>query len=426
MRRAVARHYSQMPWARRPRPRPRTRSRTCRTVPLRTRSLGSAALHNRALQRHTAPLSSCLFSGSHPSVASSSPVDSHACAAHFSTIAPTTARTTAGVVTYTVALFTKHGDVEERVVNGAELKSKLSLLSTDIIGFESGIRRSPIILPRERCTILIASHVKMIIGQDFALVFDYNRPVVKHFVEQLRYILYRSRFAGEDWLDAQDADAVGGPDDAKPTSASASAARAEQAGAATSTASGVPSFIDFLNPTYDGESTHLHHLANDSGLEDMPEELLQSLRDELVVVDPALPYELRILSAVLACICSKYRQRLGFMTPVLQDALAQIHSIHPRPEDLSQLLPLRNSLSAFETSVNETLTAIKTVLNDDEAMVAMLLSHAPDPDAEVDPNIHLKVEVPLENHYREFMVRKPPTCYLFVRRCGITDSSFAG
>ena len=139
------------------------------------------------------------------------------------------------------------------------------------------------------------------------------------------------------------------------------------------------------------------------------------------------------------------------MTPVLQEALSQMHSIHPRPEDLSQLLPLRNSLSAFETSVNETLEAIRAVLNDDEDMVAMLLTRAAmattaggvagnggDDDgrgggsggggglglgggdgrgsgdnrptntttttSKLDPSLHVTVEVLLENHYREFMV----------------------
>ena len=88
-----------------------------------------------------------------------------------------------------------------------------------------------------------------------------------------------------------------------------------------------------------------------------------------------------------------------------------MHSLHPRPEDLSRLLPLRNSLSAFETSVNETLEAIRSVLNDDDDMVAMLLTRNSTNSerglgANPDPALkHVSVEVLLENHYREFMAR---------------------
>eukprot|EP00750_Incisomonas_marina_P031633 INCI8260.2.p1 GENE.INCI8260.2~~INCI8260.2.p1 ORF type:complete len:607 (-),score=105.06 INCI8260.2:142-1962(-) len=321
--------------------------------------------------------------------------------------ASSSVRTTAGVVTYRVALFGQDGEVQERVVNGAELKSKLSLLSTDIIGFESGIRRSPIILPREKCTIVMASHVKMIIGRDFALVFDYHRPVVRHFVQQLQYILHGLHTFTNMDKDASEKFSEGTPSGAPSETSAAGNAFVSglDIGKLDSTPPAqkpVPG-LEPGSPALTASTSVLNVLSSIDGSGAGTHSELLGLGDELVMVDQGLPYELRMLSAVLGCICAKYRQRLMFMTPVLQEALAQMHSIHPRPEDLSQLLPLRNSLSAFETSVNETLEAIKTVLNDDEDMVAMLLTRATRGQSADDHGLDVSVEVLLENHYREFM-----------------------
>lgn len=75
-------------------------------------------------------------------------------------------------------------------------------------------------------------------------------------------------------------------------------------------------------------------------------------------------------------VCRKYDLRISCFQPVITSLLVDLHSrdSEPSAEMLHRLLPLKNSLSAFERVSNELIDCLGGVLASDKAMTAMFLT----------------------------------------------------
>jgi len=115
-------------------------------------------------------------------------------------------------------------------------------------------------------------------------------------------------------------------------------------------------------------------------------------------------FEFRVLEAILSFVSQKYQSRISCFHPLIDSLLKDLESseMDPDPILLHRLLPIKNSLSALESSSTEIINAISAILHNDEDMLQMFLTEKNKRDGQLPPAyLHEELELLLENYHRE-------------------------
>ncbi len=110
--------------------------------------------------------------------------------------------------------------------------------------------------------------------------------------------------------------------------------------------------------------------------------------------DQETPFELIVLEEILRDVCDTYHRRVRLYQPVVAGVLDGVSN----DVDLGvhRLVPLKDSLGAFEMDVKGVMGCIVEILGSDEDMTALLLTHR-----QSDPTLHQAVELLLEDYNRQ-------------------------
>ena len=116
------------------------------------------------------------------------------------------------------------------------------------------------------------------------------------------------------------------------------------------------------------------------------------------------PFELVFLEHVLQYNCDAYRRRIRLFEPIVDSFLDRVAHEVFSDSGVHLLVPLKDSLQSFEMQVRQALDCLTGLLQDDEDMLALLITEqerALANDTEVDPTRHQDVELLLEEYARQ-------------------------
>lgn len=217
------------------------------------------------------------------------------------------------------------------------------------ISHETGRRAAPVILVRKKTIIVSLSHVKALISCDGMYLLDIHRPVVRNFAENFsQYLMWQQQLEGQTQFEIEE--------------------ELDSAG-------------------------HLPPSVKD------PLHMQKSPAEP----KPQSDFEMVLLEGILRFVCDKYDRRMRCFRPVIAEVLINIDKEGEIDEDMiRRLIPLKNSLSAFESSTNELLKCLQETLSSDEDMLEMLLSEKKRLKGNLPPQQrHQEVELLLETYHRE-------------------------
>jgi len=116
------------------------------------------------------------------------------------------------------------------------------------------------------------------------------------------------------------------------------------------------------------------------------------------------PFELRFLEEVLQETCDSFSRRVRLYEPIVDQFLGRVANEVFSDSGVHQLVPLKDSLQGFEILVKQSLQCLTDLLNNDEDMLALLIteqSEAQSKGLEVDYSEHDDVELMLEEYARQ-------------------------
>ncbi|CAE8656300.1 unnamed protein product, partial [Polarella glacialis] len=108
----------------------------------------------------------------------------------------------------------------------------------------------------------------------------------------------------------------------------------------------------------------------------------------------ALPFELMVLEEALRDICESFRRRAGLYRPLAESLLNGL-SVASAAQGLQRVVVLKDALGDFELAVKDMVALLKELLDSDEDMVGLVVSHGRT------PSQHEDVELLLENYHRQ-------------------------
>jgi len=217
------------------------------------------------------------------------------------------------------------GDLERVTLRTSELLKSTSIYARDLISLnltsrmERGrrTRRSTVVSeinPRGGDMIILSfGNIRAVVGLEYVFLFDAHNPAVKEFAREVS-ALYKSR--------------------------SRSGIAAGSGGEKGNTTSA---------PTALGWTMEHHDLENE-------------------------PYELVFLEAVLKDTVESFARRLRLLEPVVNSFVDKVSNELLTDDDYTSLVPLKNAIQSFEMKVRKSLDCLTELLNDDEEMLALLLT----------------------------------------------------
>jgi len=134
---------------------------------------------------------------------------------------------------------------------------------------------------------------------------------------------------------------------------------------------------------------------------------LHGLREMLVKNDSNVPFELAVVEEALRDICATYRRRVFLYRPLVDTILASGENLNEVEAGLQRMVLLKDSLSDFQLEIEDHMSLLQNLLNDDEGMLALLLTaqaEAKVQGVQINSQLHSEVEVLLENYHRQLIL----------------------
>jgi len=115
-------------------------------------------------------------------------------------------------------------------------------------------------------------------------------------------------------------------------------------------------------------------------------------------------FELEVLESALRDVTERCQRRVCIYRPLVETLLAGGEDLEAAESGLHRVVILKDSLSSFELEVNDLVTLLSELINNDEDMLDIMIterSEAERKGAALDATLHSNVELLLENYHRQ-------------------------
>lgn len=258
--------------------------------------------------------------------------------------------------TFNVTIFDKHGDFREQEFTKAGLLKDTGLNARDLIVLDSGFHRRPrpTILVRGSGIIVCMSYIRAIVQQENVFLFHPQDLDVKYFTSRFSAYLKGKR----------------------------------------------PPFLPTVFLGNSNPSTQKVPVA---------QKTQEFIQDESA---QQLPFECKALEGILSHVCRQYYNHTLLVSPLVKNLLQELSSRKVDPATLHKLLPVKDVLSKFEIETTLMRNVLNDVLQNDDDMLAMLLTERAKYGDEIPLEKHEMVELLLENYCSQMVDISQEAYYL--------------
>ena len=301
-----------------------------------------------------------------------------------STAATPSARAALGEKTFTVAKIQDNGSLTIESLKLPEILRKSTLHARDLFSLaltsshelqedenrrkmrrrpqyhgSSAAGRTPAaILPRGDEIVLSFGSIRALIGKDSGMIFDAHVPGTKLLASDIA-ATFELRVAEEKEIKWRRLAGLG--NDASPE------AKAQNG---------------LGSADYDDWSTKIRHDQSES-------------------------FEIVFIEEILRDTCETFNRRLLLYEPIVSTLLARVHNEMFSDEGVQHIVPIKDSLQEFELNVNNCLECLTHLLDNDEDMLALLLTEqhlAAAKGEDLHPQLHERVELLFEEYARQLNI----------------------
>ena len=120
--------------------------------------------------------------------------------------------------------------------------------------------------------------------------------------------------------------------------------------------------------------------------------------------DESESFELVFVEEILRDTCDTFNRRLLLYEPIVSTLLTRVHNEMFSDEGVQHIIPIKDSLQEFELNVKSCLECLTHLLDNDEDMLALLLTEqhfASAKGEDLQPQLHERVELLLEEYARQ-------------------------
>ncbi|KAL7566746.1 hypothetical protein ACA910_017794 [Epithemia clementina (nom. ined.)] len=163
-----------------------------------------------------------------------------------------------------------------------------------------------------------------------------------------------------------------------------------------------------LRDIYDERQQH-HHSGEDTENQKKSNDAANGSR---------LPYEIIFLEGLLRDTVEAFSRRVRIYEPIIEDFLSKVTDEVYSDTGVHQLVPLKDSLQSFEMQVKQSVDCLAALLDDDDAMLDLLLTEQQEAEAngrEVDYGRHEHVELLLGVYARQLSMTLMEVQYMLGR-----------